>query len=208
MAVPHQEPSAFQNLSDRVIDGALLWAIPRAVRPNHVTAIRFLLLPLLVWLLVQERRGPALAVFVIAVSTDFIDGAMARRRDQITNVGIVLDPVADKLVVGSTLALLGWEYLVIKVIVIALAVELVGVFLGTAFWMRRPGGGLPGANAFGKVKMVLQSVGGALFLAGAFLEKPALVDLSLVLLWAALLFAALSVALFVYRDRSGYYRAA
>jgi CDP-diacylglycerol--glycerol-3-phosphate 3-phosphatidyltransferase len=170
-----------------------LWAIPVAVRPNHLTILRFLLLPPLVVLLMFEQRGAALAVFVVAAATDFLDGAVARTRHQVTNLGVVLDPVADKLLIGVTLALLGWEYLVIKIVVVALALELVGVVVGSIFWLRRSGGTLPGANIFGKVKMVLQSLGGALFLLGGFLTIEPLVPIALALLWAAIVFAVLSV---------------
>lgn len=194
--------SPFQGASDAAIARVFFWAIPARVRPNHLTLLRFALLTPLVWLLLTEHRRLALAVFIVGAATDFLDGAMARRRDQITDVGIVIDPIADKLLIGLTLALLGWRYLVIKVIVVALAIELTGVALGTLLWLRGARHPLPGANVFGKVKMVLQSIGGALFLLGASFDIRGMVDVALVLLWAALAFAALSVVRFAHLART------
>jgi cardiolipin synthase (CMP-forming) len=173
------------------------------VHPNHLTLARFALLPALVALLAREQRGWALVVFLVAVATDFLDGALARRRDQVTNLGIVIDPLADKLVIGATLAMLGWQYLVIKIVVVALGLELVGVLAGSLLWMRRPSRQLPAANIFGKVKMVLQSIGGALFLLAEFLDLEALVPFSLGLLWAAILFAVLSLVRLGLLGRAG-----
>jgi CDP-diacylglycerol--glycerol-3-phosphate 3-phosphatidyltransferase len=186
---------------DRLIKRLFLWALPLRISPNHLTLVRFLLLPPLVALLLTERRGWALVVFVVAATTDFLDGAAARTRDQVTTLGIVIDPLADKLLIGITLALLGWEYLVIKIAIIALAVELVGMLAGVAFLAKKAGAHLPAANVFGKVKMALQSVGGGLFLLGSFLSLDGVVEVALGFLWAALLFAALSVVLLLARRR-------
>jgi len=72
--------------------------------PNLLTLLRMALLPAIVW---RYRRGDtfgALAVYVIAMLTDAVDGIIARRFNQITSLGKLLDPVADKL---SLLTLLG-----------------------------------------------------------------------------------------------------
>lgn len=193
MARAHRAPTAAQRLTDRLIARTFLWAVPAAVSPNQLTIARFVLLPPLVVLLATEQRGIALVVFIVAAATDFLDGALARTRDQVTNLGIALDPIADKLLIGVTLALLGWEYLVIKVVVIALGIELAGVLVGSFLWLRRPRGELPGANLFGKIKMVLQSLGGSLYLLAEFLRLESLVPYALALLWAAVFFALLSV---------------
>ena len=105
-----------------------------------------------------------MALFVVAVCTDFIDGAMARTRDQITGLGINLDPVADKVLVGAVLLALGSDYLVIRVLLALMVLEIVFVTAGTVLWMR--GAEAMPANVFGKIKMVLLSVGLTLFLVG------------------------------------------
>jgi cardiolipin synthase len=68
--------------------------------PNVVTTIRLVLVPVFVWLLVvpHHRDWFAAAVLLAALgSTDWVDGQLARRLDQVTNLGKVLDPTADRV---------------------------------------------------------------------------------------------------------------
>jgi len=67
--------------------------------PNVVTTVRLVLVPAFVWLLVQPgHRDWFAAAVLLAVlgSTDWVDGQLARRLDQVTNLGKVLDPIADR----------------------------------------------------------------------------------------------------------------
>ena len=64
---------------------------------NQLTILRMLLIPVLALLVIYERLGWALAVFMIAALTDALDGLLARRAGQKTTLGAWLDPVADKL---------------------------------------------------------------------------------------------------------------
>jgi len=70
--------------------------------PNVITMIRLLCLPLFLWLLFGAHRQ-ALAAWLLAVlgATDWIDGFVARRWHQVSTLGKVLDPVADRLLVGT-----------------------------------------------------------------------------------------------------------
>ncbi len=74
---------------------------------NIITVIRILIAPIVVWLMVLDTgelgvwRFVAAGLFILAISTDGIDGAIARRRNLITNSGILLDPVADKALTGA-----------------------------------------------------------------------------------------------------------
>jgi CDP-diacylglycerol--glycerol-3-phosphate 3-phosphatidyltransferase len=70
--------------------------------PNAVTLSRIFLVPVLVTLLLTKYSAPvAASVFLAASTTDFLDGYLARRRNQVTTLGILLDPLADKLLVSS-----------------------------------------------------------------------------------------------------------
>jgi CDP-diacylglycerol--glycerol-3-phosphate 3-phosphatidyltransferase len=95
--------------------------------PNALTILRIFFVPLLVAALVQENVGfqignakvtnewLSLAIFLVAAATDLLDGYLARRWKQVTTIGTLLDPIADKLLVSAALislvqvrALPGW----------------------------------------------------------------------------------------------------
>jgi CDP-diacylglycerol---glycerol-3-phosphate 3-phosphatidyltransferase len=77
--------------------------------PNSITLIRILSIPLLIWILSTSRFHSengnqellASALFIAASITDGIDGYLARKRGQITTMGILLDPLADKLLIAA-----------------------------------------------------------------------------------------------------------
>ncbi len=77
--------------------------------PNSLTIFRILLIPVFVGLLVYERYGYCLGVLLLAGLTDGLDGIIARVANQRTQLGALLDPLADKLLLSSgfiTLAIL------------------------------------------------------------------------------------------------------
>ena len=77
--------------------------------PNYITLTRIAAIPLLIWILCSprfsseqsEREILASAVFILASITDGIDGYLARKRGQITTMGMLLDPLADKLLIAA-----------------------------------------------------------------------------------------------------------
>lgn len=79
--------------------------------PNLITISRIAMVPAVLWLILTEwdsyvGRTFALLLLVLAASTDGIDGAIARKRDLVTNLGKILDPIADKaLLSGALIAL-------------------------------------------------------------------------------------------------------
>lgn len=86
--------------------------------PNLLTVVRFLGVPLFIWLVLWEQEyGYAALVLAVMGSTDWVDGYIARRFDQMSNLGRVMDPMADRLAliaVAVTLAVAGvvqWWYL-------------------------------------------------------------------------------------------------
>ena len=72
--------------------------------PNALTLVRILLLPVVVWRFVLGDTTGALIVYMTAMLTDALDGIIARKTNQITALGKLLDPIADKL---SLVTLLG-----------------------------------------------------------------------------------------------------
>lgn len=76
--------------------------------PNIITGIRIVATPFFVWLLLASgessaMRWGAVAFFVLAIATDGIDGYIARSRGLITDLGKLLDPIADKVLTGAAL---------------------------------------------------------------------------------------------------------
>jgi CDP-diacylglycerol--glycerol-3-phosphate 3-phosphatidyltransferase len=72
--------------------------------PNRLSILRILLVPLLVVVLLTKLENKdliGLAVFLLASLTDFLDGYIARRRQQVTQLGKLLDPAADKLLTSA-----------------------------------------------------------------------------------------------------------
>jgi cardiolipin synthase len=74
--------------------------------PNLLTIFRMVLIPVFVSLLFYQKFGWALGVFVLAGVTDGLDGLFARRFDQKTQLGTILDPIADKLLLVSSFIVL------------------------------------------------------------------------------------------------------
>jgi CDP-diacylglycerol---glycerol-3-phosphate 3-phosphatidyltransferase len=72
--------------------------------PNGLTLLRIFLVPFLVVVLLTKfdgRETVGLLIFLTAVATDFLDGWFARRRSEITTLGALLDPIADKLLISA-----------------------------------------------------------------------------------------------------------
>jgi CDP-diacylglycerol---glycerol-3-phosphate 3-phosphatidyltransferase len=72
--------------------------------PNALTILRIFLVPFLVVVLLTKfdgRETVGLLIFLTAVATDFLDGWIARRRGEITTLGTLLDPIADKLLISA-----------------------------------------------------------------------------------------------------------
>ncbi|WP_279588101.1 CDP-diacylglycerol--glycerol-3-phosphate 3-phosphatidyltransferase [Salinibacterium sp. ZJ454] len=77
--------------------------------PNAITVLRILMIPLFVWMLLLDDgqdgalRWWAAVVFIVAIATDGIDGYIARRYNLVTDLGKLLDPIADKGLTGAAL---------------------------------------------------------------------------------------------------------
>jgi cardiolipin synthase (CMP-forming) len=74
--------------------------------PNALTVFRMVLIPIFVSLLFYQRFVLALVVFVLAGLTDGLDGVLARRFDQQSQLGTILDPIADKLMLVTAFVVL------------------------------------------------------------------------------------------------------
>ena len=127
--------------------------------PNFITLVRILLIPVFVMLFftpTPNRSLSAAVIFVIAAVTDLLDGYIARRTGQITKLGKLLDPIADKLLVLSALILLvniDRVSALVAILVIAREVAVTGIRAIAA-----GEGMIIAAETTGKYKMALQVV--------------------------------------------------
>ena len=136
--------------------------------PNALTVLRILMVPLFGWLLLahggQEAgwRWWATVVFVIATATDWVDGFLARRDGLITDFGKLMDPIADKALMGTALIGLSVLDLLPWWITVVILVREVGITLMRFVVIRR---GVIPASRGGKLKTVLQALGLTLMVA-------------------------------------------
>lgn len=150
--------------------------------PNKITLTRIFMIPVFVLFFYLDVMNGwnylvAAIVFVLAASTDALDGHIARSRGLVTNLGKFLDPIADKVLVSTALILLltrGWAFEVgffagwgLIVAGICVAVILARELIVSGFRMIAAGRGIVlAADKLGKIKTVFQDLSIALILAG------------------------------------------
>jgi CDP-diacylglycerol--glycerol-3-phosphate 3-phosphatidyltransferase len=161
--------------------------------PNALTVLRIFLVPVLVVVLLTRSRTEGgiflgAGIFGLAVLTDYLDGWVARRRNQVTKVGILLDPIADKLLTAAAfLSLVEMGSVPAWMVTIVLGRE----FAVTGLRNIAAGRGvLIPASPLGKGKMVSQVVAILLLLLGR--RYPALDVLGRATLWVVVALALVS----------------
>lgn len=96
--------------------------------PNMLTLLRVILVPIFMWALLSGFYIVAIAIFVVASLTDQLDGYLARKNNQVTTFGKLMDPLADKILTISALVCLlgiGAKYVTSWVVMIIIARELI-----------------------------------------------------------------------------------
>ena len=80
--------------------------------PNVISLVRLLLVPVFALLIVRGQDGWAVAVLAVSGASDWLDGVLARRLGQVSRLGQLLDPAADRLYILATLLGLAWREIV------------------------------------------------------------------------------------------------
>ena len=101
--------------------------------PNILSICRLLLIPVIVISVVTHNYLLAIIVFTISSLTDIVDGYIARNYDAVTNVGKLLDPLADKLTQLSMIASLVWANVISSWILIVLLIKEFIMIAGASF---------------------------------------------------------------------------
>lgn len=161
--------------------------------PNKITLARIFIVPLIVVFLIRPdgwSNTIAGALFILASLTDWLDGHLARRRNQVTDLGKMLDPIADKILVAAGLIpLVALGRVPVWMVVVLLGREF--AVTGLRFISLSEGLTIP-ASRMGKYKTVLQVVAIAMLI----LHYKALYFhfLGILILWAALITSVISGA--------------
>ncbi|MDQ4492146.1 CDP-diacylglycerol--glycerol-3-phosphate 3-phosphatidyltransferase [Sinomonas sp. ASV486] len=165
-----------------------LWNVP-----NILTMLRIVLVPFFIWSFLADSsqhgvlRWIAFILFAVAIYTDQLDGAIARKRNLITDFGKIADPIADKLLTGSALVLLSVLGELPWWITVLILVREWGITALRFVVIRY---GVMPASQGGKLKTVLQTVGILLYL---FPLTPGTPVLSAIAFWIMVLALAVTV---------------
>jgi CDP-diacylglycerol--glycerol-3-phosphate 3-phosphatidyltransferase len=167
--------------------------------PISLTLLRIFFVPIVVVLLLTRGGNMdlwAVAVFLLAAVTDLLDGYLARKRGQITTLGILLDPIADKLLTSAAFISLVYLQLVPAWMVV--------IIVGREFAVSglrsiaSAEGYVMEASELGKTKMVLQVVAITVIIMEGH-RFQALHPLGKVLLWMVVLFAVASAVQYFWK---------
>src|SRR2546427_3132273 len=175
--------------------------------PNSLTLLRIFFVPVLIVILLT--RSPnfefwgfsmhfevwGVLILLLAAATDWADGYLARRRFQVTTLGILLDPIADKLLISAAfISLVDMHLVKAWMVVIIIGREFTVLGLRN---IASAEGFTIAASVLGKTKMVLQVCAVAVLIAGA--SHAFLKPLALVLLWLVVASALISAAQYFFR---------
>lgn len=169
--------------------------------PNSLTISRIFIIPLLIAILLTGRIEHSELwgglLFVAASVTDWLDGYLARKRNQVTTLGILLDPIADKLLIASA-------FIALVQIQIAPA-WMVVVIVGREFAVSglrsiaSAEGFTIDASTMGKFKMVFQVLAITLLIFGSTVRDSIFRSMGEILLWAVVVFSIISMIQYFWR---------
>ncbi len=177
---------------DRILAATLLKLIPESITPNRITLFRFITIPFILYFLLADYMLLGTILFVISAFSDALDGARARVTKHITSWGILCDPFADKLLIGSVAMVMISKYINVYLAVAIVSIELLLV----AFSYLRYKGHLVPAKTVGKLKMVLQCFGIGFVMLFALLGTPWLLVVATYILYVAVGFGLMSLLVY------------
>src|SRR3989338_7856201 len=128
-------------------------------KPNQITIIRVLLIPIFIYFLLLDFpyiEYFAAFIFIILSLSDALDGYMARKRKEITELGKLLDPIADKLLISAALVFLIDKGIATWMAIIIIAREWIITGLRLIFVSK---GTVISASILGKLKTITQTIG-------------------------------------------------
>lgn len=128
---------------------------------NVVSIVRMLLTAPLIWYLWNDQRGMAMVTALIAAITDWIDGRLARATGTESEWGKILDPVADKVLIGAVVVVMTIQQLLPLWFVVAVVLRDILILIGGIYAQRRANTVLP-SLMIGKLAVTSVSISGML----------------------------------------------
>lgn len=141
--------------------------------PNIITFARLALIPAFVWLAVVPKQiGAAVVVGFVAGASDFVDGKVARRYNQVSKLGIALDPLSDRLLIAAAAAIIiSQRFAPLWIVIVVLARD--ALLLATVPLLSARGIPRPAVSWFGKAGTFGIMWGLGMFLAAHIAVPPA-----------------------------------
>src|ERR1700752_32446 len=110
-------------------------SIPTSI-PNFITLGRILLVPIIIWAIASDQMELAFAVFIVAGVSDAIDGFLAKRFNMTSELGALLDPLADKALLVSIYVALGiWGALPLWIVILVVSRDIMIVSAVIVSWL-------------------------------------------------------------------------
>ncbi len=175
---------------DRLMAKTIIRLVPSFVTPNTITWLRFLMIPIVLYLLLVKDYAAGVPFFILAAFSDALDGSLARVRNQITDWGTFYDPLADKLLITSVVLFVVIQYINPIFGFIILGLELILLFGGI---IRKRRGQVVSANVIGKTKMFLQFLGVTFLLVAVWSGIDLFIPFSIATLSLAIVCAVVSI---------------
>ncbi|MEK7644031.1 MAG: CDP-alcohol phosphatidyltransferase family protein [Patescibacteria group bacterium] len=170
------QPADEVHLHDRLLDKFIIRFLPDSVTPNQITLLRVILTPFVFFLVLNFHYKTGVVLFLLAAFTDAIDGSLARTRNQITKFGMLFDPLADKLLIGSMVFLVVFRHFGVWLGISILSLEI--IFIVSALWARLRFKTVRMANIWGKIKMQAQVFATGITMIAILNNQPSLLPIA------------------------------
>lgn len=184
-------PASDVHPHDHFLDVVILRFLPKSVTPNRITLFRVFATPVVFLLILFGHYNIGVISFALVAFTDAMDGSLARIKNKVTKFGMLLDPLADKLLIGSMVLLLVFKYLDLWLGFAVLGMEI--IFIASAYVYRVKFKTVRMANLWGKIKMFLQVLAIGILLIALVFENQTFLNIANVVLGVSVGFALVSL---------------
>jgi len=176
---------------DHFMAATFLRLLPASVTPNRLSVFRIIATPFVFFLMLYGHYESGVWAFLLVAFTDVLDGSLARTKNKITKFGMMIDPLADKLLIGAMVLILVFQNLNFYLGIAVLGFEI--IFIASAYISRVKFKTVRMANLWGKVKMLLQVLAVCSILIALVFENPIFLSAATVIFGLSLGFAILSL---------------